>query len=273
MNVPARINLLGGWSDQACWPYPGAVVNAAVGWNDPAWEHSPYPLHYDGERWASCVSGVGTGLGISSIRVAASYLRYAPECARTREDAIEWAVRHERESGVQGGWQDAAGALYPGGKLIATEDHRTFQVTDMTAHPVWQHIVLFDTGIRRESRLIGDSVRRLIEGEPDMEFIRRLRETVVMATLAPTDTAASLIEHAVDMWDFWCEWVPAMHVDVPFVADTVGYMLCGAGGGGFGLYFTHTPEVRARVIKYLRSVGLQAWEPVLLPGIEGEPHG
>ena len=271
MIVPVRINLLGGWSDQACWPYPGAVVNAAVGWNDPEWEHSPYPLHYDGERWVSCVSGVGTGLGISSIRVAASYLRYAPECARSLEDAIEWAVRHERESGVQGGWQDAAGALYPGGKLITTEDHKSFAVTDMTEHPVWRHIVLFDTGIRRESRLIGDSVRRLIEGEP--EFCHRLRGMAERAAEAPRQSAFALTHLAVSLWDVLCEWVPAMHVDVPFVPDTVGYMLCGAGGGGFGLYFTHTPEDRARVIKYLRSVGLQAWEPVLLPGIEGEPHG
>ncbi len=262
--VPVRVNLLGGWSDQPQWPFSAAVVNAAVGWQKSPGD-DPYPIRIDEEGIHSKIEGIGTGLGASSIIMAAKYLIEKGGKAVLRE-YVDYVLTWEREEGTQGGWQDQIGGIEPGFKLIETEDHVHFRITTRDSHPVWNHLVLFDTKIRRPSRIVGDKVRALFRNP---KFQRALKENVKEAREYfycddPQEFALACLRG----WQRLVKFVPQMEIPLPAIRGVWGSMLVGAGAGGWGIFFVKNPEDRTRVIAELQSYGLPAYLPVLLGGIE-----
>lgn len=265
VRLPIRIDLLGGWSDQLAWDGPAAVLNGAFGWEG----RYPIMLHADG-RVESSIPGIGTGLGISQALAAARLLQQDP-----RADYIAHAVEAERLT-TQGGWQDAIGAVEPGFKLITTENGRDFRVERRDDHPILRHLVLFDTGIRRDSGAIGRRVRELIRTS---NFFRGvLRWNVEAARTAFCGDAYTAARLALIGWGRLCSCVPEMRAECVEQAlrnsirlfPIWGYKLLGAGGGGYGVMFARHPEDRGQVICQLEAAGLWACIPELLPGVQIE---
>lgn len=259
IRLPVRVDFAGSWSDQADdWPHPAAVLNAAVGWD------GKYPLTLDDEgELHSEVQGIGTGLGISSILAAGKFLR-----RHRTGDYVQAVLDWERRQGTKGGWQDQIGGCVPGLKLITTADHETFDIQRRDDHPILNHLVLFDTGIRRQSKRLGDRVRELMR-DPDSGFCQALRRNVAEAPrLFRTDCVQDFAEGSLAAFSRLAEWVPEMSVETPNSPYAWGSRLVGAGGGGFGIYFCRAPELRPRLLVDLVGRGLWARVPELLPGVQ-----
>jgi len=269
--VPARGNFLGGWSDQEAWVGPAAVVNASLGWITED-GRGPYPivLREGGKEAEFLHDGVGTGLGISSILAAAKYL-----LAKGNHDPLRTYIPHvlgwEREEGTRGGWQDQIGGIEPGVKLICGWSHRTFAIIHLPRPHWWDHLVLFDTGIRRPSRQIGQVVRQMmINREPS--FITALEHNVADAMRVTEFNPFQFASACIEGWQRLCRLVPGMEVKPPNHGSPLiwGHMLFGAGGGGFGVEFVGDPRNRQKVVHELKEAGWWATVPILLHGIEIE---
>ncbi len=312
LELPVRIDFLGGWTDQECWEGPGAVLNAAVGWGG----RYPLALSTDG-KWSSLVEGEGTGLGISSIRHAAEWLMHEQDEnwvldqltqseGATSEDKIAWladitaaqvsrafgatdlspreiscgiaaSVIQERNS-TRGGWQDAAGALYGGLKVVGgvwPDLHCLTIPEGFSGGALFDTVVLFDTGYRRDSAVIGDKVRWLLNRR-DEKLCRILKGAAENAPrlLFATDLREAALFCA-GVWGLLCECAPEMQgPPMPSVTGPWGYKLCGAGGGGYGLLFCD-PQHRERDRDELLARGYWATIPELLPGprwVSNEPE-
>lgn len=274
LKLPVRVDLIGGWSDQAFFRRPAAVLNAAVGWD------GQYPLSLTGDGVTSLVEGVGTGLGISSILDAGRAIQEDPlsvdgrpyqRAAISYEGTyIQTVLRHERKAGTCGGWQDQIGGIEPGFKLIETDDQRVFHISRNDAHPLFQHLVLFDTGTRRNSGVIGHKVRALLRSRG--HFRDSLSEIVriAQAVFASSDPRWC-IDQCLAAWRILVGYVPEMQgPPVPMNGACVGYKLVGAGGGGYGLMFVREPEDREAACRFLEERGLWARVPELLEGARWE---
>ena len=260
-HLPIRIDLVGGWTDQAAWRGPAAVVNGAFGWEGAGYgPKGLYPLSVSGGEVHSRICGVGTGLGISSIRVAGKAL------ASGEVDYLAHSAAFEQEQGTLGGWQDALGALEPGFKLLRRgvgEERPAILRND--AHAILDHLVLFDTGIRRPSQIIGDQVRAKFSSAQVSAALETAAGAAGVAFRADrVDTAAQL---CLGGWAMLTRLFPAMAEGLPANApEAWGQKYCGAGGGGYGVAFARTPGARGAVIAHYRRLGLWAQVPILLDG-------
>ncbi|MEI8143307.1 MAG: hypothetical protein WCG48_01665 [Candidatus Berkelbacteria bacterium] len=264
--LPIRINLIGGWTDQLFWEGPAAVINIAAGWGGCYDGGYPFMLLAQGENYrvSSRIPGIGTGLGISSILEGGKYLLAKPD-----GDFVGHTLEWEWNEGTKGGWQDQVGAIIPGLKLIKTTDHENFSIKQRDDHPVMSRIVLFDTDIRRRSGNVGDIVRLLIKYEP--KFSKYLSTVVDRADSALLGDADEMIDLCLESWVKLSELIKPyfeMDVDVPTPDRAVGHMLCGAGGGGYGIMFAKSEDDRDQVISDLEKQGFWATKPTLLDGIK-----
>lgn len=252
--LPVRIDFIGGWSDQLEWSYPSAVMNAAIGWND------SYPLCIRGDRIESCIEGIGTGLGISSILSAGKFLSARKD---KDESYIKAVLDWEESTGTKGGWQDQIGGIEGGMKLITTNNHRDFVIQRRDNHPLLNNIILFDTNIRRHSKLIGDRMRKCLTEKPFIKSLCKIVSTTEKCFLMETDDCALA---CIDAWKTLNSFVD-MEVDcVPQTELMWGYKLAGAGGGGYGIAFIKNSECREEVCSLFNKSGLWATIPVLLGG-------
>lgn len=258
--VPVRLNFMGGWTDQPEWKFTGCVVNVSTGWHHDA-PYSPYPLLRTAEGFSSAVEGVGTGLGISSIRAACDWIYYHDiEGNGYIESALAW----ERENGTKGGWQDQIGAIEPGLKRIMTSDHKAFDIQPLDAADLFEHLVLFDTGIRRPAKAIGDKVRELFDTK---KFQVVLRENARDAYHAHQYDTERFAKTSIEGFRRLAEFVPEMATPVPYLPGTHGTMMMGAGGGGFGIVFLTSPDNAPKVCERLEAVGMKTFRPIVLQGL------
>lgn len=256
LRCPVRCDLISGWSDQLAWPGPAAVINASV-----LLAPDRYPLRLTDGQWESDIEGIGTGLGISSIRYAAEFL-----AANPGGDYTAHVLARERAAGTNGGWQDALGALEPGLKLLTSADHSAVTVRQLDASAIWPHLLLFDTGTRRDSGDIGGRVRRAMQDSA--AFRAALREAVLEAHGLARGT------HDAREWALTCcgafarlnALVP-MQVPFPAPGSVWGHKPCGAGGAGYGLAFLRCPSEADAVIAACRDAGVWAARPVLAKGL------
>lgn len=259
LRCPVRLDLAGGWSDCTQWPGPAAVINASA-----LLAPDRYPLELGPDGWRSDISGIGTGLGISSIRYAAEFL-----AANPGGDYTAHVLQRERDAGTLGGWQDALGALEPGLKLLSSVDHSAVTVTPLDASAVWPHLLLFDTGKRRDSADIGGRVRRAMQDSP--AFRSALRQNVEKAHWLASGP------HDGPTWAAACiaaflrlDRIVPMQVGFPVPRAVWGWKPTGAGGGGYGLAFLRCPDDADAVISECREAGVWAGRPVLAEGLKRE---
>jgi len=214
---------------------------------------------------------MGSGLGASSI-LAAAVLQALAEMLglRLSETALsDQVLRLEQLMTTGGGWQDQAGAIFPGIKLISTgpgaRQRLRVQPLACSAERLAEftdRCVLYYTGIQRIAKdLLAQIVGRYLARETDAAQVLHSIKTLA------TEMAYAIAEGE---WDYLGQlidrhWrlnqvldehttnapISALLAEVrPFIA---GAKLAGAGGGGFLIMICHTPEDAEKLRPYLAA--------------------
>lgn len=212
---------------------------------------------------------MGSGLGSSSILAAAVLQALAALAGLTlAEGALsDLVMLLEQRMGTGGGWQDQAGAIYPGAKLLTSgpglrQRLRVEPVrwSEACAAEFSARFVGHYTGIRRIARnLLAQVVGSYLA-----------RETRTVQVLHSIKTLAVEMRHAMEEgeWDhlgglLWRHWELNQQLDPhttnapiqSLLEDLKPYLsgakLAGAGGGGFLMLLARSPEqalaLRARL--------------------------
>ena len=205
---------------------------------------------------------MGSGLGTSSI-LAATTLRALAEMMGVEMDnqsLSDHVMRLEQLMTTGGGWQDQAGGIFPGAKLVASGPglHQRLRVqpvpwTDEREAEFERLTLLFYTGIRRVARDLLQQVVGSYLG----------RETACVQVLHSIKTLAMEMSYAMREgdWDYLGNLLDR-HWELNRVLDpnttnapinllleavrpfTRGVKLAGAGGGGFLILLARSDKVQ-----------------------------
>lgn len=212
---------------------------------------------------------VGSGLGTSSI-LSATVVRALEEIRGRSPDpsALTDAVMQlEQRMTAGGGWQDQAGGIYPGAKLLTSGPGPRQRIrvqpiawSEQRREEFRQRLVLYYTGITRVAKnLLQQVVRSYLA-----------REAATLQVLHSIKTLAMEMAHAMNEGDWpylgslldrhWrLNQVLDPHTaNAPILSllDQVrpwvhGAKLAGAGGGGFLILLARNPENAARLREML----------------------
>ena len=203
---------------------------------------------------------VGSGLGTSSILAATLTSALAAMSGRTLDDyALSDAVMHvEQRMTTGGGWQDQAGAIFPGAKLLMTGPGLKQRIrvqpvawSERRQTEFCENLVLYNTGIQRVAK---DLLRQVVS-----RYLAR--ETATVQVLHSIKTLAVEMSYvmAEGDWKHLGElldrhWQLNQQLDSYTTNATInrildrarpyihGAKLAGAGGGGFLMLLTRGPE-------------------------------
>ena len=214
---------------------------------------------------------IGSGLGTSSV-LAATILRALDEMMgdTSNHQALSRRVmRLEQLMTTGGGWQDQAGAIFPGAKLVATGPGLSQRLrvqpvswSDHRAAEFERILILYYTGIRRVARgLLRQVVGRYLA-----------RETTCVQVLHSIKTLAMEMAYAIEEgdWDHLGSLLDrhwrlnqlldpnTTNAPISALLDSVrplvrGAKLAGAGGGGFLMLLANGPEAAEELRKRLRG--------------------
>ena len=203
---------------------------------------------------------IGSGLGTSSILAATLIRALAIMSGRELDNqALSEAVMQlEQLMTTGGGWQDQAGGIFPGAKLLITGPGPRQRIrvqpvvwSDERQAEFCQHLVLYNTGIQRMAK---DLLRQVV--------VRYLaRETATIQVLHSIKTLAMEMSYAMAEGD-WRHlgelldrhWQLNQVLDpntanapINAILDRArpyiyGAKLAGAGGGGFLMLVARDPE-------------------------------
>lgn len=212
----------------------------------------------------------GSGLGSSSVLAATllSALRRLRGESVSPRALVEGAAVLEQMMRTGGGWQDQAGGITPGIKLLTT---RPGAVQTPTIEPLplalWsadlsRRTLLYFTGVQRMARdILRGVVRAWLAGEPRVaravEALRR-NAFVMAAALRDGDSAAFtrqvatywLLKRAIDPG----ATNPRIEAILEPIAPLLdAHSLTGAGGGGFLLLIARDERAAARIRRMLES--------------------
>ena len=212
---------------------------------------------------------IGSGLGTSSI-LAATVIRALAVMSGSRlEDyeLTEAVMKLEQMMTTGGGWQDQAGGIFPGAKLLITGPGSRQRIR---VQPLgWsrerqtefgQHLVLFNTGIQRMAK---DLLRQVVS-----RYLAR--ETATIQVLHSIKTLAMEMSYAMVEGDWEHlgglldrHWQLNQVLD-PHTANApinallnrarpyiYGAKLAGAGGGGFLILLARDPDASVALQKAL----------------------
>jgi len=203
---------------------------------------------------------IGSGLGTSSILAATVMRALALISGHTHTDheLSENVMQLEQRMTTGGGWQDQAGGIFPGAKLLITgpglRQHvrvQPVQWTEERKAEFCQHLVLYNTGIQRMAK---DLLRQVVS-----RYLAR--ENAVIQVLHSIKTLAIEMSYAMaeGNWRHLGELL-ARHWQLNQVLDPHttnapinaildrarpyihGAKLAGAGGGGFLMLLARNPE-------------------------------
>lgn len=210
----------------------------------------------------------GSGMGTSSILGAA----LVEALCRVRGGKSSWqsisdlVLNLEQEMQTGGGWEDQAGALVPGVKLLETRKGpvQRIKATRLAADAeaafakfLEERALLYFTGRKRMARNVLRGVLNFFKENPDglaVEIIQALK----------ADAAESFAALRRRDYDCFCAvlnryWLNKKALDPgstnPIVESIIARIapwtsavsLCGAGGGGFMLIVTRSAEARAKL--------------------------
>jgi len=219
----------------------------------------------------------GSGLGGSSILGAAILSALAKLTARpiSHDALIRRTSLLEQLMSTGGGWQDQAGAVLPGVKLLETSPGATqsptctpLDVSGSLAGPEGRaRLLLYYTGQRRLARnILRNVVSRYLERDQQaLDVIRRLKQ-------GARNMKSALDEHDLDgfarqLMDYWAlkctldsgatnPEIEAIIARVrPFLS---AWCLPGAGGGGFILMFARDEAAAAKAKRALLAAAPNA---------------
>ena len=210
----------------------------------------------------------GSGMGTSSILGAA----LVEALCRVRGGKADWhsvsdlVLALEQEMQTGGGWEDQAGALVPGVKLLETRRGKVQRIAakrlDAVAEADFakfleERALLYFTGRKRLARNVLRGVLNFFHENPDglaVEIIEALK----------ADAAESFAALGRRDYDRFCAvlnryWLNKKALDPgstnPIVESIIARIapwtsavsLCGAGGGGFMLIVTRSPAARDKL--------------------------
>ena len=194
---------------------------------------------------------LGSGLGTSSI-LAAAVVRALAEMrgfTPTEQQLSDEVMRLEQTITTGGGWQDQAGGIYPGAKLLSTGPGSRQRIrvqpvawSETRRNEFLERLVLYNTGIRRIAKnLLRQVVRSYLA-----------REVATVQVLHSIKTLAAEMAYAMaeGEWDYLGELLDrhwelnkvldpnTTNAPINALLDRVrpllsGAKLAGAGGGGF----------------------------------------
>jgi len=203
---------------------------------------------------------VGSGLGTSSILAATVIRALAGMAGRALDDhtLAGEVLQLEQRMTTGGGWQDQAGGIFPGAKLLITGPGPRQRIrvqsvmwTERRQREFHERLVLYDTGIQRMAK---DLLRQVVG-----RYLAR--ETATVQVLHSIKTLAVEMSYAMAEGD-WPHlgelldrhWQLNQILDphttngpINAILDRArpwihGAKLAGAGGGGFFLLLARDPE-------------------------------
>jgi len=215
---------------------------------------------------------MGSGLGTSSILAACLVRAIAGISSEAIDNQTlsDRVMRLEQLMTTGGGWQDQAGGIFPGAKLLLTGPGLRQRIrvqplgwTEERRRDFEQHVVLYYTGIRRVAR---DLLRQVVG-----RYLAR--ETATLQVLHSIKTLALEMSHATQEGD-WKQLGSLMdrHWKLNQILDPAttnapinallekvrpyvyGAKLAGAGGGGFMILIARSVEAAGE----LRSLRAEA---------------
>jgi fucokinase len=209
---------------------------------------------------------LGSGLGTSSI-LAAALLRALAEMldVSLSSNALSDQVMHlEQQMTTGGGWQDQAGGIFPGAKLVSSGPglRQRLRVEPVGWSPereaaFRERLVLYYTGIRRMAKgLLQQVVGRYLARET--EAVQVLHSIKTLASEMAFAMREGEWEHLGRLLDrHWRlnQVLDPNTTNAPISASLeecrphlAGAKLAGAGGGGFLLLLARDPEA-ARTLR------------------------
>ena len=203
---------------------------------------------------------IGSGLGVSSILAAVVLCALAALAGVSLSPSalVSLVLLMEQMMGTGGGWQDQAGAIYPGAKLLTSGPGLaqrlqvdTIPFTDARGNEFAHRLLLYYTGISRNSRTLG---ARIVG-----KYLARDR--VTLGVLDSIGTLAAEMAQAMKDGEWDClgrqmdrHWqlnrildpgtsnAPIEALLDDLAAYLAGAKLAGAGGGGFLLLLARGAE-------------------------------
>ena len=202
---------------------------------------------------------LGSGLGTSSI-LAAAVVRALDEMrgfTPTEQQLSDEVMRLEQTITTGGGWQDQAGGIYPGAKLLSTGPGSRQRIrvqpvawSEARRNEFLERLVLYNTGIRRIAKNL---LRQVVRS-----YLAREVSTVQVLHSIKTLAAEMAYAMAEGEWDYLGELLNR-HWELNKVLDPnttnapinalleqvrpllSGAKLAGAGGGGFLILLASDP--------------------------------
>ena len=213
----------------------------------------------------------GSGLGTSSILAATLLATLGDLCGLTwdRHDLFARTLALEQMVTTGGGWQDQAGGLFPGIKLVETEPGLVQRPTLrwlpdqlFSAEYANQMLLLYYTGVTRLAKgILHEVVRGVFLNAPrHLEVLRQIGAAADLAFQALQEANYGLLASAIRR-----SWELNQNLDrgtnpprVQAILDPIGdYLaaakLLGAGGGGYLLLLAKDPEAAGRIRRILRD--------------------
>jgi fucokinase len=214
---------------------------------------------------------MGSGLGTSSILAACVVRAIAGMSGEEIDDQTlsDRVMRLEQLMTTGGGWQDQAGGIFPGAKLLLTGPGLRQRIrvqplawTETRRREFEEHVVLYYTGIRRVAR---DLLRQVVG-----RYLAR--ETATVQVLHSIKTLALEMSHAIQEGDWerlgslldrhWRlnQILDPHTTNAPINAllegvrpYIYGAKLAGAGGGGFLILIARSVEAAGDLRRYLHE--------------------
>jgi galactokinase/mevalonate kinase-like predicted kinase len=203
---------------------------------------------------------IGSGLGTSSILAATVIRALAVMSGRTMVDhALSEAVMQlEQRMTTGGGWQDQAGGIFPGAKLLITGPGLRQRIRVQPV--VWsegrqaefcEHLVLYNTGIQRMAKnLLRQVVSRYLARETaTIQVLHSIKTLAVEMAYAMAEGEWKHLGQLLDRhWQLNQVLDPhTTNAPIAAILDRArpwihGAKLAGAGGGGFLLLMARDAE-------------------------------
>ncbi|QYK49372.1 MAG: hypothetical protein KF838_05845 [Phycisphaeraceae bacterium] len=217
----------------------------------------------------------GSGLGTSSILGATLLAALADACGRRMsvERLFAQTLRLEQMLGTGGGWQDQAGGLTPGVKLLTTSPGfdqvpRVSTLSDrLFSDPDGPRMLLYFTGERRMARgILRGVVGRYLARDPRMlHAVVALKDGAI--AMADAVKAGNQSEITVRLAEYWSlkraadsgASLPSVESITHTLRDHLAaWELPGAGGGGYLFMIARDADAEHRIRNYLRRNPLNA---------------
>lgn len=206
---------------------------------------------------------IGSGLGTSSILAATVIRALAVMSGRELDDhALSQAVMQlEQRMTTGGGWQDQAGGIFPGAKLLITGPGLRQRIrvqpviwTESRQAEFNEHLVLYNTGIQRVAKdLLRQVVSRYLARETaTIQVLHSIKTLAVEMSYAMAEGDWKHLGELLDRhWQLNQILDPhTTNAPINAILDRArpyiyGAKLAGAGGGGFLMMLARDPQAAA----------------------------